>query len=474
MLEFQPPQLLRLRRQWSVGEQVGFGGFGRVHVVESDGVAPHVAKFIPKDPGADRELLFPRLSDIRNVVPVVETGEWEAYWIIVMPKAEMSLADLLSEAGGPVPAVQATSILLDVAEALASMKNRVVHRDVKPGNILFLDGRWCVADFGISRYAEATTAKNTRKFARTPQYAAPEQWRDERATSATDVYAFGGVAYHLLAGNPPFVGPDYRKQHLDHTPPAIPGIAPGMASLVDECLVKAPEARPNPETILSRLKQAHRPQTEAARRLQEANSHVVRQQVERASIESAAQSERERKRRLREAAEKSLKRIVTILDDQIRTLASASAAGGRGTAGWHARLGNATLSVAPVSQADEAFSPRGDVEWEVLACSSITLQTPPDRSGHEGMAHSLWYLRQSEDDAYRWYELAFRVHALYPRRSTINPFSLPPGSGDAQIALSATMHTIDVAKHPSPVDQGEEERFVERWIGWLADAVTTA
>ena len=63
--------------------------------------------------------------------------------------------------------------------------------------------------------------------------------------------------------------------------------------------------------------------------------------------------------------------------------------------------------------------------------------------------------------------VAFRVHALYPRRSTINPFSLPPGSGDAQIALSATMHTIDVAKHPSPVDQGEEERFVERW-DWLA------
>jgi len=477
MLGFQRPQVLRLRRRWSVGEQVGSGGFGRVHVVESDGVAHHVAKFIPKDPGADRELLFPELSGIRNVVPVVDTGESDAYWIIVMPRAEMSLADLLSETGGPLPEVQATPILLDLARALASMKNRVVHRDVKPANILFLNGTWCLADFGISRYAEETTAENTRKFAWTPQYAAPEQWRSERATSSTDVYAFGGVAYHLLGGSPPFVGPeshDYRKQHLHDTPARIPNIAPEMVSLVDECLTKAPEARPNPESILFRLEQAHRPRTEAARRLQEANSRVVRKHVERASVESAAQSERERKHRLREAAEKSLTRIVTMLDDQIRSLASASAAGRPRADGWQARLGRATLGVAAVSRADAVFAPRGDLKWEALAYSSITLRTPRDRYGHEGMAHSLWYLRQRKDDAYRWYEVAFKVNALVPRRSPIDPFALPPGSDDAQFALSSTMHTIDVAKHPVPIDQGAEEKFVDQWIRRLADAVTGA
>ena len=480
MLAFQPPQVLSLGRQWSVGQQVGSGGFGRVHVVESDRVAPHVAKFIRKDPGAERELLFPELSAIRNAVPVVETGEWDAYWIIIMPKAEMSLADLLSDAGGSLPDGQATAILLDVAEALASMKkNRVVHRDVKPANILFLDGRWRLADFGISRYAKATTAENTRKFAWTPPYAAPEQWRSERATSATDVYAFGGVAYQLLAGDPPFVGPeshDYRKQHLHNTPAPIPNIAPEMASLVDECLTKAPEARPNPESILSRLKRAGGSQTETARRLQEANFHVVRQQAERASVESAAQSERERKRRLREAAERSLKRIVTMLDDQIRSLASASAADRPSTNGWQANLGRATLSVAALSQADAVFAPRGDVKWEVLASSAIALRAPPDRYGHEGMAHSLWYLRQSKEDAYRWFELAFRTWALArrPRHRTIEPFTLRPEDNDAQIALSWTTHTIDMAQDPVPIDQGEEENFVERWISRLADAVTGA
>jgi len=474
MFHFQPPDVLRFGRRWSIGELVGSGGFGRVYVVQSDGVDPHVAKFIPQDPGADRELSFPGLPDIQNVIPVVEIGEWGDYWVIVMPKAEKSVADLLSEAAGPIPSLQASAILFDVAEALASIKDRVVHRDVKPANILFLDGRWCLADFGISRSAAATTATNTRKFTWTHQYAAPEQWRGETATSATDIYGFGAVAYHLLAGRPPFIGPDYRKQHLDHTPPPIPGIPPEMASLVDECLMKPPSARPSPDTVMSRLKQTQEPKSDVARRLQAANSRVVRQRLERASAEAAAQSERERKRTLRAAAEQSLTRIVSILHDQIETFASASAASKRPKAGWEGRLGRATLSVAPISQAHAVFAPRGDVTWEVLACSSVTLRTPRDQYGHEGMAHSLWYLRQSEDDAYRWYEVAFTIHALVPRRSTINPFSLPPSSDDAQYALSTAMHTIDVAKHPVPIDQGAEEHFVERWISCLADAAAAA
>ena len=247
-----------------------------------------------------------------------------------------------------------------------------------------------------------------------------------------------------------------------------------MISLVDECLMKPQEARPNPETILLRLERAHRPQTEAARRLQEANSRVVRKRVERASVESAARSERERRHQLREAAEKSLGRIVAKLFEEIRRLAPASDAGGQGRSGWDARLGSATLRVSPVYKASATFAVRGGIEWEVLACSSIALRVPVDQTGHEGMDHSLWYLRQSGDDNYRWYELAFRVHALSRRRSTVNPFSLPPQDNDAQFALTTGMHPIEVAKDPAPIDQGAEERFVERWIGCLADAVTEA
>ena len=83
------------------------------------------------------------------------------------------------------------------------MRGRVVHRDIKPANILLLDIRWCLADFGISRYAEATTISDTRKFNLTPAYAAPEQWRHATVTNATDGYAFGVVAYELFASKRP-------------------------------------------------------------------------------------------------------------------------------------------------------------------------------------------------------------------------------------------------------------------------------
>ncbi|MBA2595035.1 MAG: protein kinase family protein, partial [Chloroflexia bacterium] len=92
-----------------------------------------------------------------NVIPVIESGETETDWVLVMPRAETSLEDYLLAAGSALDQAEAISILTDIATALESLHGKVVHRDLKPGNILRSDGRWCLADFGISRYAEATT-----------------------------------------------------------------------------------------------------------------------------------------------------------------------------------------------------------------------------------------------------------------------------------------------------------------------------
>ena len=138
-----------------------------------------------------------------------------------MPRAEKSLEQYWHEKIEHLSIDATLKVLIDVIQALVAMEIRgVVHRDIKPDNILLLDGRWCLADFGIARFAEATTAPDTRKYAMTPSHAAPEQWRDEQATNATDVYATGIVAYQLLAGRVPFEGPethDYRRQHLTGT-----------------------------------------------------------------------------------------------------------------------------------------------------------------------------------------------------------------------------------------------------------------
>lgn len=225
---------IQLEHEWSVGALIDTGGFGRVYAASSaafDG--DFVATFIPKVPEAERELLFVDLGEARNVVRVIDSGEHGDDYVLVMPRAEKSLRQHISERGQP-SADEAVAVLSDVATALEDLDGRVVHRDLKPENVLFLDGRWSLADFGISRYAESTTAPDTGKYAMTPPYAAPEQWRWERATGATGIYALGVMAYEMLVGTRPFPGPgeQYRQHHLHVVPARVQNVSVSLAALV--------------------------------------------------------------------------------------------------------------------------------------------------------------------------------------------------------------------------------------------------
>lgn len=195
----------------------------------------------------------------------------------------------------------------DIATALEDLDGRVVHRDLKPENVLYFNGEWCLADFGISRYAEASTAEDTRKFAMTPQYAAPEQWRWEHATSAADTYALGVMGYELLTGTWPFPGPDYRDQHLHAIPPTLQGASSRLASLVTQCLPKHPASRPSARDVLRRLDSVDGPPPRPGlERLQAANEQELKQLAESQSRASQAESARERHARLFEDARRSL------------------------------------------------------------------------------------------------------------------------------------------------------------------------
>ena len=172
------PEEIKLERTWRLGDQLGQGGFAKVYLAQDENGEPAVVKLVPKEPGAQRELLFEGLDGAPNVVPILDRGECGDCWVMVMPLAEKSLRDHLNKAGGQLAVNEAVSVLVDIAEALAEVEGRgVVHRDIKPENVLLLGGRWHLADFGIARYAEATTAQDTFKYAKTPAYAAPEQWR---------------------------------------------------------------------------------------------------------------------------------------------------------------------------------------------------------------------------------------------------------------------------------------------------------
>lgn len=464
--------------RWHLGERIGKGGFGRVYEATSDdGVA--VVKFVPKEPGADRELLLGvDLVGATNIIPVIESGETETDWVLVMPRAEKSLQDYLAAAGPALDQAEAIGVLVDVAAALGSIHGRVVHRDLKPGNILLYQGRWCLADFGISRYAEATTDPATRKFAMTPAYAAPEQWRHDRATGATDVYTFGVVAFQVLSGRLPFGGPsteDFREQHLHGPAPALPGVPPALAALVGECLYKAPEARPTPANILARLRViTPTPPSVGIQKLQAASLVESERRAEHERQSSAARSAEEQRATLADAAAASLAQISPALRDTIMAAAPAAKLGGSGRS-WTISLGNAVLSFSGATQTppDPWGAWDGDLRGlDVVAHASLTLRIPATLSGWEGRGHSLWFCNRADRNEYAWFEGAFMNAAILARpQPSIVPYALPP-SEDAAKALSNVMSEVQVAWQLERLTPGDLERFIDRWADWFGDAVT--
>lgn len=469
----EKPGNLILGSEWRITDEISQGGFGKVYGAVGVKGNRAVAKIVPKEPGAQRELLFEELDGMPNIVPLLDRGEWRNYWALVMPRCDRSLRDYLDEKGGKLPVAEAISILGDVAVALLGIKDRVVHRDIKPENILQLEGKWCLADFGIARYWEATTAADTRKLAMSNRYAAPEQWRAERATSATDIYAFGAVAYELLQGNPPFPGPtrlDYRDQHLNSMPPTPNNCPPWLASLVVECLTKVPGGRPTATNLLNRLKVDSNPVSPAAQRLQEVNATVVRQREETILKETIAQAKEEERWELFIAANNSLDKIAGKLNAEVKRNASAAISRTLGHT-WSWTLGQAQLSI---DLPQEAYFSSESVEhranFRVIAYARIGVSVNAPNSTYKGRSHSLWYCDVQESGVFRWYETAFRSSGLSRVPRTTEPFDLPPNR-DSFLAHSNVMHTVDVAMPFVAIDQGGEDDFIDRWIGWFASGV---
>ena len=133
-------------------------------------------------------------------------------------------------------------------------------------------------------------------------------------------------------------------------------------------------------------------------------------------------------------------------------------------------LNEATLSVEPLVVMERRLRNEADgLPFEVIAKSSVVLQIERDRSGYTGRSHSLWYCDAEHEDVFRWYETAFMISPVIPEWSSLNPFALHPNS-DAALALSTAMHSYQVAWPFNPIDQGNQAEFIERWIGWFADA----
>jgi serine/threonine-protein kinase len=462
--------VLRLEnRTWQLGKPLGSGGFAEVfEAISGDQVA--VAKLIPKQPGAHRELLFENLAGARNVVPILDRGEYDDNWVIVMPRANRSLRENLRE--GALPLAQALIVMRDVAQALKDIHDHAVHRDIKPDNILLLNGRWCLADFGIARYAEASTAPDTRKFSLSPPYAAPEQWLFQHATSAADVYALGITIYEALSGERPFPGPGherYRDQHLHTVPPPLAGSPPTLASVLSECLYKAPEARPTPTQILARLATVPAvPGSPGLAALQAANVTEIQRLASKDGTRARNLSEENRRAALLDAATQSFNDILTQLAEAVHK-ASSAARITLSRQGLRIVLGVGSLVV------DSFHAPSGDwsgYPFEVIATATISVIQPANRNGFTGRSHSLWFADAQRERQYHWFETAFMVNPFMSAGMRPHyPFALA-ADADARMALSPGIGTYQVAWPFTPLAPGYLGGWISEWSMRLAAAST--
>jgi serine/threonine protein kinase len=461
---------IKLKQEWNVGARIGSGGFGQVFAAENHDGLKAAVKLVPKAPGANRELLFVDLKDVRGVVPIIDNGEDDDHWVLVMPRADTSLRQHLAKAGGPIRATDATAILMDIASALAELDGKVVHRDLKPENVLYLNGKWCLSDFGISRYAEATTAADTQKYSLSAPYAAPERWRAERATGASDVYALGVMAFEMLRGNRPFPGPgfeDYREQHLHTEPPPLDAGPALLRAIVTESLFKAPGARPSPANLLARLRRSEQQQSSGLTKLSEAHLGEVAKRSESERLESAARSEAERRVNLFQSSSALLDGLYGGLSEAILDAAPSARRGKGGKrSGITISLGAAQLELVPI-----AGTPSNPWQWDapafdVVSQAGVILRIPRDRYDFEGRSHSLWYCDAFEVGRYEWIETAFMITPMVPKMTFMRPFMLDPGP-DAAKALWAGLAEIQLAWPIEPVDT---DAFIDIWANRLADA----
>ncbi|RSN60686.1 serine/threonine protein kinase [Amycolatopsis sp. WAC 04182] len=463
---------------WELGARIGGGGFGEVLEARSEAGVIGAAKLVPKEPGAERELLFAELDGVRNVVPIIDDGETDDAWVLVMPRAKRSLEDHLEQAGGGLDVGSVVAVLRDIAVSLADLEDRVVHRDLKPGNVLLLDGRWCLADFGIARYADATTAPDTRKGAFSPAYAAPERWKNERATAATDVYSFGCIAYELLSSTPPFTGQyvhEFREAHLSGAVPQLAAAPASLAALVEECLYKSPQARPSAANLVRRLERAaEQAALPGLAALQEANRVEVVRKAASVRAESVAQSEHQRRTELFEAATRSFARLADVIKEVLTSNAPGATVQAVREGGWEIRLGQAVLTMTgPTLTSESVWAAWDRPAFDVIAYAEIDLLVPADRSGYEGREHSLWFCDAAPggQERYQWFETAFMVSPMVNRRFSQDPFALNPGI-EAAKALWNGMAEWQLAWPFTPLAVDDLDEFIGRWAGWLAAAAT--
>jgi eukaryotic-like serine/threonine-protein kinase len=260
------PEFAALQRalagRYSLERELGRGGMGIVFLARDVALDRPVAlKLLPPEMAAQPALRQRFLREAQlaaklshpNIVPIFAVETVGEYVFFVMAYVEGETLGRRLQARGPLTPAEGTRLIQEVAWALAYAHLRgIVHRDVKPDNILLehATGRALVSDFGIARRTDAATGTAVGEVLGTAQYMSPEQACGENVDGRSDLYALGVVAFFALSGKLPFDAPDVAAllaMHITRPAPPLATLAPGLpgklAQAVDRCLAKSPADR---------------------------------------------------------------------------------------------------------------------------------------------------------------------------------------------------------------------------------------
>lgn len=242
--------------RYRLQREIGRGGSGTVHLAVDEVLGRQVAiKRIGMIPGSDdvereraeREARLAAALNHPHVVAVFDlVDEADVRWLVMEYVDGATLGERV-RATGPLEAAEAATLLGQIADALVEAhRSGIVHRDVKPSNILVAHGSAKLNDFGIARSENDASLTQTGLVTGSPAYLAPEVASGSSATPASDVWSLGATLYYAVTGKPPYdvgdnlIGALYKIVHED--PPRLRGAHP-MAGLLTVMLTHDPEQR---------------------------------------------------------------------------------------------------------------------------------------------------------------------------------------------------------------------------------------
>ncbi len=252
-----PIMMPMMLRQFELRAVIGAGGMGTVYRAYDTTLEREVAVKLMKseliqDPNAvtafTREAKAAAALNHTNIIHIYSFEEWDCYRYLVMELADQGSLDNWIERNKRIPELDVLDIGVKIASALASaLKHNLLHRDIKPGNILFnAEGEPKLVDFGLARKAELGPDEDSTVWG-TPYYIAPEKIKREREDFLSDMYSLAGTLYHSLTGHVPFEAPSVDEVVAAHvqtplTPPNL--VVPTITQPTSDALVCAMAKNP--------------------------------------------------------------------------------------------------------------------------------------------------------------------------------------------------------------------------------------